>query len=970
MKICFPVRKQNGSQYSSLEDVMGLIGREPHGSWLAGTNQLWHGGLHVSQVSAPGSVLTADSVDPAVPLQCMAKGEVVAWRLNKDHKTADYNGNELRYSSTFVLVKSTCKPDPEKESSWLEFYSLYMGLAPLSAFAKSTCYKAKAAVLKRTAGKFENSTSPEGVATAPPKNGQLNKDERVVVLKEQEFLNKGAVQPFGLAKILNARGEAAGDAFWVTLLPEFMEPDGDVYAQMPAWMQNAVTHGVFDKVVNPSVLFEIDAGDAIGFLGEDIAPAGKSQVNTSHFAHIEVISTDPRMSNFLKNPAEVASGKKYIQVLSGKSLYQKTGEGQDSTFKSMSCIVLKEGGVILPREQCEPLEDKDGNTWFKISPHSWMAQADVKELHQYDLQELGFTLLEEKPSPDVSKSLRESWVKGAFDWLSVQVGEERGIQQKQVSRFYKNLVKKIDANGDGELSGKELYNALHHPELGLRDIAARLIVRHDNEWFGGSSHHRWSVFFQNYDRLRMAYAKQWLDDCEWMSQVDAFKSGEPVWHMHPVMFLSALKTEDSCAKLIWGEIVNQRLGAGKACEFRKKVVKICAELWGEEKKTEYANSLMACMAVETSRLFTSSVVKLMPKVNSKGEISLNSKGKPVREYRPITKQELRADLSIASQNAVGLIQFTGPAVTQLNRTHGLSVTKQDLALMDEIEQLDYVKLYFSSNKTLFNKIKSSDDIYLYIFCPAGVGKNNDFALYSRQKDKDEGVNYYQANSSLDSNEHGNNGNNDGIIQRGELLTRLNKLRDEGGKHINKCICNSNSIDISKEPSGAQWVNRFPTSASLRDLLPAFSSSVQQFIQSIENAGGNVRISATYRPVERAYLMHYSWRIAREGMDPVDVPAKEGVNIDWTNKGNHADAVAAAQDMVSGYHIVYKPVLTSRHTQKRAIDMTITNIIGKLLKDASGTDVLIQSKSSLNSVGVTYGVHKLISDPPHWSDDGH
>lgn len=86
---------------------------------------------------------------------------------------------------------------------------------------------------------------------------------------------------------------------------------------------------------------------------------------------------------------------------------------------------------------------------------------------------------------------------------------------------------------------------------------------------------------------------------------------------------------------------------------------------------------MSCMAVETSRLFTSSVVKLMPKNNSQGDIALNSKGRPIREYRPITKQELIADPSIAAQNAVGLIQFTGPADTQLNKAHGLSVTKQD-----------------------------------------------------------------------------------------------------------------------------------------------------------------------------------------------------------------------------------------------------------------------------------------------------
>lgn len=540
MKICFPVRKQNGSEYTTLDEMMGLIGREPHGSWLAGANCLWHGGIHVSAVSAPGSILTPDNVEIAVPLQCMVQGDVVAWRLNKDYLTADYNGKELHYSTTFVLVKSICKPEPEKENSWLEFYSLYMGLAPLSAFPKGKCFKAKTAVAQRKADKFESSASSDGVSVAPTKSGQIKKDQRIIVLQEKQFRNGDKTQPFGLAKKLNRDGQAEGDTFWVTVMPEYMEPDGEQYLQMPMWMQKAVAHGQFDEVVKSPITLGIEAGDAIGFLGEDIAPAGKSKVNSCHYAHIEVISTDPRMSGFLNNTAQVTRGQKYIQVLSGKSLYQKIGEGKNSTFKSMSCIILKDGGIILPRDKCNPLEDKDGKTWFEISSRSWVAQSDVKELHQYDLKELGFTTLEEDPSPDVSKSMSESWVKGAFDWFSKQLGQDRGIQQKQVSTFYNNLVKKIDADGDGEITGKELYNAVHHPEMGVRDIAARLIVKHDSEWFGGSSHHRWSIFFQNYDPLRIAYAKKWLDDMEWMSKVDAFKSGAPVWHFHPVMFLGAL----------------------------------------------------------------------------------------------------------------------------------------------------------------------------------------------------------------------------------------------------------------------------------------------------------------------------------------------------------------------------------------------------------------------------------------------
>ena len=38
---------------------------------------------------------------------------------------------------------------------------------------------------------------------------------------------------------------------------------------------------------------------------------------------------------------------------------------------------------------------------------------------------------------------------------------------------------------------------------------------------------------------------------------------------------------------------------------------------------------------------------------------------------------------------------------------------------------------------------------------------------------------YSRNANLDSTEHENKGSNDGLIQRSELLTRLNVLIDEG-----------------------------------------------------------------------------------------------------------------------------------------------------------------------------------------------
>jgi hypothetical protein len=178
-----------------------------------------------------------------------------------------------------------------------------------------------------------------------------------------------------------------------------------------------------------------------------------------------------------------------------------------------------------------------------------------------------------------------------------------------------------------------------------------------------------------------------------------------------------------------------------------------------------------------------------------------------------------------------------------------------------------------------------------------------------------------------------------------------------------------------EPSGTAWVSRFPTSRSTTDLTPAFAGAVDSFIQAIQAAGGSVTISATYRPAERAYLMHYAWCIAREGLSPTGIPTMAGVDIDWAHldadgKSDNAAALQGAKDMVAGYAIAYEPSLTSRHTERRAIDMNISGVTGTSINDASGTAVDIGSTSALHTVGASYGVHKLISDPPHWSDDGH
>jgi hypothetical protein len=161
-----------------------------------------------------------------------------------------------------------------------------------------------------------------------------------------------------------------------------------------------------------------------------------------------------------------------------------------------------------------------------------------------------------------------------------------------------------------------------------------------------------------------------------------------------------------------------------------------------------------------------------------------------------------------------------------------------------------------------------------------------------------------------------------------------------------------------------------------DLLPAFRDRVLAFISAMERGGAKVSIGATYRPPERAYLMHWCCMVADSGQDPSHVPHMPGVDIDWSHHGDVADARLAAAAMKSKYEIKFPAALVSRHTQRRAIDMTISWQGTLTIRDFNGQErhITMPPRSGSNQVlvdvGRSFGVIKLLTDPPHWSDDGH
>jgi hypothetical protein len=137
----------------------------------------------------------------------------------------------------------------------------------------------------------------------------------------------------------------------------------------------------------------------------------------------------------------------------------------------------------------------------------------------------------------------------------------------------------------------------------------------------------------------------------------------------------------------------------------------------------------------------------------------------------------------------------------------------------------------------------------------------------------------------------------------------------------------------------------------------------------------VVVNSTRRNELRAFLMHYSWKVAYGETDPSDVPSRGGIEIDW-NHGDLENSREAAREMVRLFNMAHIASLSSNHIRGTAIDM---NVSWKDVLEVSRPAPLLTRIESrprngqngeLHELGAdVFGVRKLKSDPPHWSHNG-
>ena len=187
-----------------------------------------------------------------------------------------------------------------------------------------------------------------------------------------------------------------------------------------------------------------------------------------------------------------------------------------------------------------------------------------------------------------------------------------------------------------------------------------------------------------------------------------------------------------------------------------------------------------------------------------------------------------------------------------------------------------------------------------------------------------------------------------------------------------------------DKSGAFWVTWANANAlssnKLEQLAEPFRSQAIAFIDALREAGATVDVTVTRRSARRAYLFHWSWKIALGKCKPSDAIPLDGVDIQWDH-GNDVASRKGAQEMVTGFGLavpprsINAPGLRSNHIDGEAIDMDITwagtiqvrNKLGVRTPVTFMPDV--NANTALHALGASYGVLKLATDAPHWSLNG-
>ncbi|ENZ8133683.1 glycoside hydrolase family 108 protein [Klebsiella pneumoniae] len=313
---------------------------------------------------------------------------------------------------------------------------------------------------------------------------------------------------------------------------------------------------VFNDVYVPSAPVPVSAGDSLGHMGFYQLPEENGK-RSRYQVHIECLSTDD-MEKFITNPGRVGEDAPvYLTWKTDAPLFEKGERGMVAGSRK-----TKAPGILTLAKV--PGVDAEGNTlssnkdaaYYQIRPEGgWLPASSVQKVSQYALGELGFvTLNKASESFDLIDGIKQpnNVVKGILEQLYKAAQDETRTTHALNKYNYKRLLELIDSNQDGYYQEQEYLQAVHN--ISYRDRLYRVIAKHASEWYYGKDAPLWKTYLDTLTRdapLWKTYLETFLDKMTWMKTVSekGVALGSEPWHMHPVVFLEAIRIKERCREL-------------------------------------------------------------------------------------------------------------------------------------------------------------------------------------------------------------------------------------------------------------------------------------------------------------------------------------------------------------------------------------------------------------------------------------
>ncbi|MDP0726722.1 glycoside hydrolase family 108 protein [Klebsiella pneumoniae] len=338
-----------------------------------------------------------------------------------------------------------------------------------------------------------------------------------------------------------------GDRVWVV-------SDGDSLTSVAPAASSS--EPVFNDVYVPSAPVPVSAGDSLGHMGFYQLPEENGK-RPRYQVHIECLSMDD-MEKFITNPGGAGEDAPvYLTWKDDAPLSDKSDTGITAGGRK-----TKAPGILTLANV--PGVDAEGNTltsnkdaaYYQIRPEGgWLAAASVQKVSQYALGELGFvTLNKASESFDLIDGIKQpnNVVKGILEQLYKAAEEETRTTHALNKYNYQRLLALIDSNQDGHYQEQEYLQAVHN--ISYRDRLYRVIAKHASEWYYGKDAPLWKTYLDTLTRdapLWKTYLETFLDKMTWMKTVSekGVALGSEPWHMHPVVFLEAIRIKERCREL-------------------------------------------------------------------------------------------------------------------------------------------------------------------------------------------------------------------------------------------------------------------------------------------------------------------------------------------------------------------------------------------------------------------------------------